>query len=81
MKAVRDALGKLEDGRSREDAEAVCGPEVLQQIFKWKVVAYPRIFQFYEVLFFFFGYLKLVMKKVPFFFEILCWALPLTYPV
>lgn len=52
MKAVRDALGKLEDGRSREDAEAVCGPEVLQQIFKWKVVAYPRIFQFYEVLFF-----------------------------
>lgn len=73
MKAVRDALGKLEDGRSREDAEAVCGPEVLQQIFKWKVVAYPRIFQFYEVLFFFFfGYLKLVMKKVPFFFLKFC---------
>ncbi|XP_075669468.1 protein ENHANCED DOWNY MILDEW 2 [Castanea sativa] len=36
VEAVRDALGKLEDGRSREDAEAVCGPEVLQQIFKWK---------------------------------------------
>lgn len=55
MKAVRAALGKLEEGGSCEDAEAVCEPEVLDQIFKWKVVVYtsfwPRISQFYEIIF------------------------------
>ncbi|KAF7831325.1 protein ENHANCED DOWNY MILDEW 2-like isoform X1 [Senna tora] len=34
--AVRTALRKLEDGRSIEDSEAVCDPDVLSQIFKWK---------------------------------------------
>ncbi|KAI4306164.1 hypothetical protein L6164_029465 [Bauhinia variegata] len=34
--AVRTALRKLENGGSTEDAEAVCGPDVLKQIFKWK---------------------------------------------
>ncbi|KAE8125454.1 hypothetical protein FH972_020260 [Carpinus fangiana] len=36
VEAVRAALGKLEEGGSCEDAEAVCEPEVLDQIFKWK---------------------------------------------
>ncbi|XVF71803.1 hypothetical protein PTKIN_Ptkin12aG0068500 [Pterospermum kingtungense] len=36
VKAVRTALEKLEAGGSLEDAKAVCGPEVLKQIFKWK---------------------------------------------
>jgi hypothetical protein len=68
MKAVRAALGKLEDGCSCEDAEAVCEPEVLDQIFKWKVVAYtsfcPRIRQFYGL--YLIGHLKLVMEEAPF---------------
>lgn len=39
MQAIRTALKKLEeDGSSIEDAKAVCEPEVLNQIFKWKVV-------------------------------------------
>ena len=32
------ALAKLEDGCSIEDAQAVCEPQVLNQIFKWQVV-------------------------------------------
>lgn len=40
MQAIRTALKKLDvDGSSIEDAKAVCEPEVLSQIFKWKVVA------------------------------------------
>lgn len=38
MQAVRTALRKLEDGCSTEDAKAVCEPEVLNQVFRWKVV-------------------------------------------
>lgn len=34
--AVRAALRKLEEGCCIEDAEAVCEPEVLNHIFKWK---------------------------------------------
>ncbi|XWS27788.1 hypothetical protein CRYUN_Cryun25bG0010300 [Craigia yunnanensis] len=34
--AVRMALAKLEDGCSIEDAQAVCEPEILNQIFKWQ---------------------------------------------
>ncbi|XP_017980593.1 PREDICTED: protein ENHANCED DOWNY MILDEW 2 isoform X2 [Theobroma cacao] len=34
--AVRMALAKLEDGCNIEDAQAVCEPEVLNQIFKWQ---------------------------------------------
>ncbi|KAF2303808.1 hypothetical protein GH714_023525 [Hevea brasiliensis] len=36
VEAVRTALRKLEDGCSTEDAKAVCEPEVLNQVFKWK---------------------------------------------
>lgn len=38
LQAVRTALKKLEEGGSIEDAKAVCEPEVLSQIFKWKVL-------------------------------------------
>lgn len=40
MQAVRTALRKLDEGRSIEDSEAVCDPDVLNQIFKWKVLLY-----------------------------------------
>ncbi|PIA27620.1 hypothetical protein AQUCO_07600056v1 [Aquilegia coerulea] len=36
VEAVRNALQKLEEGGNLEDAKAVCGPEVLHQIIKWK---------------------------------------------
>ncbi|KAG4923840.1 hypothetical protein JHK87_049380 [Glycine soja] len=36
VEAVRTALRMLEDGHNIRDAEAVCGPDVLNQIFKWK---------------------------------------------
>ncbi|OMO52936.1 Zinc finger, PHD-type [Corchorus capsularis] len=36
VKAVRTALAKLEAGDTLEDAKAVCGRDVLKQIFKWK---------------------------------------------
>ncbi|CAI9265055.1 unnamed protein product [Lactuca saligna] len=36
VKAVRTALKKLEDGGSVEDAKAVCEPNVLNQLTKWK---------------------------------------------
>ncbi|KAF8095268.1 hypothetical protein N665_0338s0023 [Sinapis alba] len=36
VQAVRTALKKLEEGGNIEDAKAVCEPEVLSQIFKWK---------------------------------------------
>lgn len=38
LQAVRMALAKIEDGCSIEDAQAVCEPEVLNQIFKWQVI-------------------------------------------
>ncbi|KAK1418163.1 hypothetical protein QVD17_27302 [Tagetes erecta] len=34
--AVKEALKKLEDGGSVEDAKAVCEPNVLNQLFRWK---------------------------------------------
>ncbi|KAF9588559.1 hypothetical protein IFM89_013411 [Coptis chinensis] len=34
--AVRIALKKLEEGGTVEDAKAVCGPEILNHIIKWK---------------------------------------------
>ncbi|CAN8252908.1 unnamed protein product [Cochlearia groenlandica] len=36
VQAVRTALKKLEEGGNIEDAKAVCEPEVLSQIIKWK---------------------------------------------
>ncbi|XP_073225073.1 protein ENHANCED DOWNY MILDEW 2 isoform X2 [Cicer arietinum] len=36
VEAVRTAIRMLEDGHSIREAEAVCGPNVLNQIFKWK---------------------------------------------
>ncbi|KAK1431111.1 hypothetical protein QVD17_14349 [Tagetes erecta] len=36
VKAVKAALKKLEDGGSVEDAKAVCGPNVLNQLIRWK---------------------------------------------
>ncbi|PON94145.1 DNA (cytosine-5)-methyltransferase [Trema orientale] len=36
VEAVRAALRKLEEGSSIEDAKAVCQPEVVQQLFRWK---------------------------------------------
>ncbi|RDY04149.1 Protein ENHANCED DOWNY MILDEW 2 [Mucuna pruriens] len=36
VEAVRTALRMLEDGHDIQDAAAVCGPDVLNQIFKWK---------------------------------------------
>ncbi|KAK7316808.1 hypothetical protein RJT34_00536 [Clitoria ternatea] len=36
VEAVRTALRMLEDGHNIRDAEAICGPDVLNQIFKWK---------------------------------------------
>ncbi|KAF5178313.1 Enhanced downy mildew, partial [Thalictrum thalictroides] len=36
VEAVRNALRKLEEGGSLEDAKAICGPEVFLQILKWK---------------------------------------------
>ncbi|GAB2242665.1 hypothetical protein Droror1_Dr00019440 [Drosera rotundifolia] len=36
VQAVRRALQKLEDGCSIDDAVAVCGPEILLQIQRWK---------------------------------------------
>ncbi|KAM1100794.1 hypothetical protein ACFX2I_007225 [Malus domestica] len=38
IEAVRTALRKLEEGRSAEDSEAVCAPEVVHQIYKWNLV-------------------------------------------
>ncbi|XP_026665046.1 protein ENHANCED DOWNY MILDEW 2 isoform X2 [Phoenix dactylifera] len=34
--AIRTALQKLEDGASMEDAKAVCEPDVVSQIIKWR---------------------------------------------
>jgi ribosomal protein L17 len=39
VQAIRTALKKLEEGGNIEDAKAVCEPEVLSQILKWKVLA------------------------------------------
>ncbi|CAK9133396.1 unnamed protein product [Ilex paraguariensis] len=36
VKAVRAALKKLEEGCTIEDAKAVCEPEILKQIIRWK---------------------------------------------
>ncbi|XP_019155530.1 PREDICTED: protein ENHANCED DOWNY MILDEW 2-like [Ipomoea nil] len=36
VKAVQAALKKLDEGHSIEDAKAICEPEVLKNIFKWK---------------------------------------------
>ncbi|KAM4093044.1 hypothetical protein ACB094_06G085900 [Castanea mollissima] len=36
VKAIQTALQSLEEGCSIEDAKAVCEPEILWQIFKWK---------------------------------------------
>jgi hypothetical protein len=36
LQAIRTALKKLEEGGNIEDAKAVCEPEVLSQILKWK---------------------------------------------
>ncbi|XP_040988646.1 protein ENHANCED DOWNY MILDEW 2-like isoform X2 [Juglans microcarpa x Juglans regia] len=36
VEAIRTAFMKLEEGCSLEDAEAVCEPDVLRQIFRWK---------------------------------------------
>ncbi|CAN4110199.1 unnamed protein product [Withania somnifera] len=36
VKAIRVALKKLDEGCSIEDAKAVCEPEILNQIFRWK---------------------------------------------
>ncbi|OWM81336.1 hypothetical protein CDL15_Pgr007374 [Punica granatum] len=36
VEAVRTALQKIEEGGSIEDAQAVCDPDVLSQLFKWK---------------------------------------------
>ncbi|KVI02087.1 DNA (cytosine-5)-methyltransferase 1, replication foci domain-containing protein, partial [Cynara cardunculus var. scolymus] len=36
--AVRTALKKLDDGCSVEDAKAVCEPNVLNQLIRWKIV-------------------------------------------
>lgn len=35
--AIQVALRKLDEGCSIEDAKAVCEPEILSQIFRWKV--------------------------------------------
>lgn len=43
IQAVRTALRMLDDGHSIRDAEAVCGPDVLNQIFKWKVLYFFQI--------------------------------------
>lgn len=44
--AIRTAFGKLEEGCSLEDAEAVCEPDVLRQIFRWKVgYLYPFVLE------------------------------------
>lgn len=40
MKALRTAMQKLEAGCRIEDAIAVCDPEVLNQLVKWKVVSH-----------------------------------------
>lgn len=40
IQAVRTALRMLEGGHNVRDAAAVCGPDVLNQIFKWKVLCY-----------------------------------------
>lgn len=39
MQAIRTAVKKLDEGGSIEDARAVCGPEVVTQVFRWKVNA------------------------------------------
>ncbi|KAI6690608.1 hypothetical protein NL676_027436 [Syzygium grande] len=36
VQALRAALQRLEEGDSNEDAKAVCDPDVVTQIFKWK---------------------------------------------
>ncbi|XP_028758489.1 protein ENHANCED DOWNY MILDEW 2 isoform X2 [Neltuma alba] len=36
--AVRAALKRLDEGKSIQDAEFVCDPDVLKQIFKWRIV-------------------------------------------
>ena len=47
---MRAALQKLEEGCSVDDAKAVCQPEVLNQMLKWKVVVDSQyVFLFFEV--------------------------------
>jgi len=36
VEAVKSALRKLEEGGSIDDAKAVCEPDVLQQLYRWK---------------------------------------------
>lgn len=36
VEAVRTALRMLDEGHSIRDAEAVCGPDVMNRLFKWK---------------------------------------------
>ncbi|KAH9305009.1 hypothetical protein KI387_009413, partial [Taxus chinensis] len=36
VEAVRTALKKLEEGGNIDDAKAVCGPDILSQLMKWK---------------------------------------------
>ncbi|KAK9155441.1 hypothetical protein Sjap_002921 [Stephania japonica] len=36
VEAVRTALNKLDDGGSISEARAVCGPEIINQIIKWR---------------------------------------------
>lgn len=37
VEAVKSALKKLEEGGSIDDAKAVCEPDVLQQLYRWKM--------------------------------------------
>ena len=38
--AIRAALQKFENGGNIEDAKAVCGPDILNQMVIWKVLRY-----------------------------------------
>lgn len=37
LQAIQIALQRLEEGCSIEEAKAICDPEVLHQLFIWKV--------------------------------------------
>lgn len=44
MQAVRTALRSLNEGKSLQDATSVCDPDILKQIFKWRVLCCFHLF-------------------------------------
>jgi hypothetical protein len=44
LQAIKIALQKLNEGCSIEEAKAICGPEIVRQLFTWKVETRSKYF-------------------------------------